>query len=308
MITANGSLYFNEDSMWQNSGASAASLRSATHTPLFSRRFRSSPYLAEQNNLSILNAARYNEFHTPSSETSGLEPEHHHYSPQQELASISSYHNSSPALSTTPFESLLATPETIPSDAQIMAHISHNQNNEGISHDRPGRPAVCVDTSLLFSSHADYRDNNTLPPVQDLSPGLLSPYSTTHEIGPPLQSLSRRHSHTRSAEDAQFFTIKSEFPNSGRERGLQRVRSAPTSRQHSPYKRPKVLPDVTGNTRSISPGEYEDQKANGSGMYYPTKAEPSASPSPSSGSVGRSVVATDRIRAASTARRQNPAM
>jgi hypothetical protein len=209
-----------------------------------------------------------------------------------------SYPDHSPALSATPFEPLPMTPEIMPSDAQIRANITYSQN-ERISH--PERPQVCVDTSLLFSSQANYPDGNTI------SPGLLSPYSGSHDNAPRFQSPqpSRGHSHSRSAEDGRYFGL--EFPNAGRERGLHRVRSAPTSRHHSPYKGPNVLHRAAGNARSISPEEAGP--ATGSGTYYPANGSSPTSPSPSSnGSMARNVVATERIRQASQARRHNPPM
>jgi hypothetical protein len=144
-----------------------------------------------------------------------------------------------------------------------------------------------------------------LPPGRELSPGLLSPYSASEETAPPFEpQLSRRHSHTRSAGDAQYFSIGNDYPIDMNGRGrLQRVKSEPTSRHNSPYKRPKAFPRAMGNARSISPGEV------GIGPYNPTDGETEASSSSSPpGSAGRSVVATERIRAASSARRRNPAI
>jgi hypothetical protein len=229
---------------------------------------------------------------------------------EQAFASMSSYHNSSPAMSTTPYESMVGTPEIIPSDDRIMAHISHTRI-DGIA--PPERPQVFVDTSLLFCSQPNYPPSGTgaVTSAQELSPGLLSPYSGSNEAGFPLQSqLTQRrgHGHTRSAEDGQCFGFGDEFANgaNGRGRGLQRVRSAPTSREHSRHKRSKQLPRTVNNSRSISPGQ---ASGSGSGTYYPADdgAQPSPSPSPSE-SVGRHMVATERILAASSARRLNPPM
>jgi hypothetical protein len=192
----------------------------------------------------------------------------------------------------------------MPSDDRIMSTISHIRNG-GISHTE--RPQVCVDTSLLFSSQSNYPDGNNFSPGQNLSPQLLSPYSASNETQLPIQpQLYRRHSHTRSAGDGQNFGLGTEYSASvdGRGRGLQRVKSAPTSRQHSPYQHASRFLRDPSNTRSIGPGNNEH--ATGSGTCSPADVAP-ALPSPSD-FIGKDIVATERIRAASSARRQNPPM
>ncbi|KIM80464.1 hypothetical protein PILCRDRAFT_89697 [Piloderma croceum F 1598] len=265
--------YLGEQSMWSTTDASAAE-------PLASPL----PY-----------SPRYHGFTTPSSEASGLEPEPFYHSPEHNTNSISSYNNSP----TTPLDSLHGTPEIIPSDDRIMASISHIRT-EGIS--RPERPEVCVDTSLLFSSQSNYPDSNNFSPGPNSSPRLLSPY----DIQPPAHpQLFRRHSHTRSAGDGQDFSLVTEFTPGvdGRGRGLQRNRSAPTSRHHTPLRRLNTGLRAINNARSISPGDWEE--ATGDEIYHPGNDVARASP-PSSTSMGREIVATERIRAASSARRLNP--
>ena len=227
-----------------------------------------------------------------------MDPEHYPYhSPEHNATSVSSYNNSP----TTPLDSLHGTPEIIPSDDRIIASISHIRT-EGIS--RPERPEVCVDTSLLFSSQSNYPDSNKFSPGPNSSPGLLSPY----DMQPPLQpQLYRRHSHTRSAGDEQDFGLVNEFALGvdNHRRGLHRNKSAPTSRHHSPDIRLNKGLRAISNTRSISPGDWE--QASGDGVYNPGNDVTQASPS-SSTSMGRDIVATERIRAAISARRLNPVM
>jgi hypothetical protein len=186
----------------------------------------------------------------------------------------------------------------MPSDDRILASISHIRT-EGIS--RPERLEVCVDTSLLFSSQSNYPDKSNYSPGPISSPRLLSPY----DIQPPAQ-LHRRHSHTRSAGDGQDFSLVTEFtPGVDGRRRLQRNKSAPTSRNHSPLELLNKNLRAINNTRSISPGDWE--QATGDGIYNPGNDVDQASPS-SSTYTGRDVVATERIRAASNARRLNPVM
>jgi hypothetical protein len=283
----------NEVLLWRNSGASASdSLASSPSTPLYSCMSPSSARITVYNSENFYKA-QFNGFATPPSDSSGG------LDYQQELAS---YHNNSPS---SPFESLLGTPETIPSDARIMAHISHIRN-EGVSN--TDRPVVCVDTSLLFRGQSNYPDSATFSPPQNSSPGLLSPYLPSSETRFPEQPhLQRRHSHSRSTEDAQQFRIEKDFSMGvdGRGYGLHRVNSAPTSRQQTPYNRPNKLARTTNDSRSISP--LEVGRASESADYQPSNDVAQASPS-STEYVGREVVATERIRAASTARRQNPPM
>lgn len=269
MTTVND-YYLGEQSMWTTTNASAA--EPLASPPLYSRR--------------------YNGFTgTPSSEASGLEPEHYPYHSPKQNTSISS-HNNSPA---TPSDSLHGTPEIYTSDDRIMASISHSRN-ENIS--RPERLEICVDTSLLFSSQSNYPESKNLSAGPNSSSGLLSPY----EMQPLDQpSLHRRHSHTRSAGDGQDFALGNEFTPGvdNRGRGLQRNKSAPTTRHHSPQKRFNKNLRAVNNTRSISPVDWK--QASGDGSYDVAQLSPS-----SSISMGRDVVATERIRAASGARRLNP--
>lgn len=235
--------------------------------------------------MNIYFLAQFDDLSSPLSESSGLEHINQHYDSQQEQSFGPSHSHAlnSPAISNSPFDSP-TTPECILAD---HVHLYNTPNDdESISH--PGRPGLCVNTSLLFQPN---HDGSALGSgSQEASPGLLSPHSFTHDNTNELQpQLHRRHSHTRSAGDNDFFSsgnaaLSAKF---GRGRGHQRVKSAPTSRHNSPYQRFDIAKNVS-NIRSISPGS-----------VYPNNELSPISPSDTTGRV-----ASDKIRKASTDRRK----
>lgn len=225
------------------------------------------------------------------------------------------FHNdNSPAYSMTPLDSLPSTPEfksLTPDNVALGDHIMSQFPNtpiDGMTNIE--RPNICVDTSLLFvpSSGSNY-GNNLVPGAQENSPGLLSPNSSILDNeGSMQQPLQRRHSHSRSAGDMQYFKMEHGIPagGSGRGRGHNRANSAPTSRHNSPYARALSVggaaSDVFFETASPAVG-HTDQ---GHGYYNPSEEPSPISPSDSEFSFGRRVVATDKIRQASMDRRKYP--
>jgi hypothetical protein len=135
----------------------------------------------------------------------------------------------------------------------------------------------------------------------------LSPYDIRPPVQPPLYRQYSRSAgddtqpyrrYRRSASDGQDFGFGNEFTP-----GLHREFFS--SQSDSSLKRSNKGLRAVNNTRSISPGDWE--QANGDGVYNPGNDVTQASPS-SSTSTGRDTVVIERIRAACSVRRLNPVM
>jgi len=232
--------------------------------------------------------AQFDDLSSPLSESSGLDHTNHYDTQQEQTFSTTN----------SPFDTSPTTPEFI-SDEHITAHFS-NSPSEGVSYSG-GRPGICVDTCVdtLLLQSSNYEGSALTSGSQEASPGLLSPHSFTHEnaannFQPQLQ---RRHSHSRSAGDKEYFGLvdRSSIAKYGRGRGHNRVKSAPTSRHNSPYQRID-MPKTVSNIRAISPTLAQQP----CGPFYPSKDLSGISPSDAAGKQ----VATERIRKASTDRRK----
>ena len=237
------------------------------------------------------------------------QPLEYFYSDQHTPMTPQLHEDSSPALPTTPMDSLPATPNYSPSRNHILynPNIQSNvpmESSPFMGNERP--PHLYVDTSLLRpdpSSNSAYRNNQH---EYNVSPRLLSPYSTGSNNPSPLREQVDtqhglpfgRHRHSHSVEDAPLILGQNTAAP-----GLVRARSVPTSRQPSPYS----YSGSGSGSNDNSPRSVASNKLSQGGFNFPPGSYPPSSPTDSEQIGQRRAVTTPKIRQASSVRRKYPA-